>query len=77
MSKLGAIGRGLYAVIAFLVNIVLRVGLHVALAAGLAISVHEAYKLSKSSGLLQRKEGENHHKLCDGSMRKYFCVAFI
>ncbi|CAI2354249.1 unnamed protein product [Caenorhabditis sp. 36 PRJEB53466] len=57
MSKLGAIGRGVYALVAFAVNIVLRVGLHVALVAGVAVSVHEAYKFSKNSGVLQRKEG--------------------
>ncbi|ULT91186.1 hypothetical protein L3Y34_009059 [Caenorhabditis briggsae] len=56
MSKLGAIGRGLYALIAFVVNIVLKVGLHAALVAGVGISAHEAYKLTKSSGVLQRKE---------------------
>uniref|UniRef100_A0A8R1I107 Reticulon-like protein n=1 Tax=Caenorhabditis japonica TaxID=281687 RepID=A0A8R1I107_CAEJA len=56
MSKLGAIGRGLYSLVALLVNVVLRVGLHVALVAGVGVSVHEAYKFSKSSGVLQRKE---------------------
>ena len=58
MSKLGAIGRGLYALIAFVVNIVLRVGLNVALIGGVAVSGYEAYKFARSSGVLQRKEGE-------------------
>ncbi|EGT39270.1 hypothetical protein CAEBREN_22282 [Caenorhabditis brenneri] len=56
MSKLGAIGRGLYALVAFIVNLTLRIGLNVALVAGVAVSAHEAYKITKRSGVLERKE---------------------
>lgn len=63
MSKLGAVGRGLYALIAFIVNIVLRVGLNVALVVGVAVSAHEAYKLTKSSGVLRKKEGKKNENL--------------
>lgn len=56
MSKAGAVGRGLYAVLAFLVNAALRIGINVSLVAAIAVTVYAAVSFSREA-LKERKEG--------------------
>ena len=58
MSKAGAIGRGLYALIAFLVNTTLRIGLNLSLVASVAMTIYAVGHFSNEA-LKQRKEGKN------------------
>ncbi|CAI4223286.1 unnamed protein product [Auanema sp. JU1783] len=55
MSKAGAVGRGLYAVLAFLVQSVFRVGLNVSLVASVCMTIYAVGCFSKEA-LKQRKE---------------------
>ncbi|KAL6741858.1 hypothetical protein Aduo_015073 [Ancylostoma duodenale] len=56
MSKAGAVGRGLYAVLAFLVNALLRIGINLSLVAAVVVTVYAVGTFSKEA-LKQRKEG--------------------
>ncbi|KAK5979522.1 hypothetical protein GCK32_021468 [Trichostrongylus colubriformis] len=55
MSKVGAVSRGLYAVIAFLINAALRVGLNTSLAVAIAVTIYAAATFSFEA-LKERKE---------------------
>ncbi|VDM71717.1 unnamed protein product [Strongylus vulgaris] len=57
MSKAGAVGRGLYATLAFLVNALLRVGINLSLVAAIAVTVYAMGAFSREA-LKQRKEGK-------------------
>ncbi|VDL67470.1 unnamed protein product [Nippostrongylus brasiliensis] len=56
MSKAGAVGRGLYAVLAFVVNALLRIGVNISLVAAVAVTVYAAVSFSREA-LKERKEG--------------------
>ncbi|CAJ0960810.1 unnamed protein product, partial [Mesorhabditis belari] len=55
MSKLGAVGRGLWALTAFLINTSLRVGLNVSLIASVAMTIYAVSNFSKEA-IRKRKE---------------------
>ncbi|WKY11763.1 hypothetical protein Q1695_003381 [Nippostrongylus brasiliensis] len=58
MSKAGAVGRGLYAVLAFVVNALLRIGVNISLVAAVAVTVYAAVSFSREA-LKERKEAIN------------------
>ncbi|CAB3398274.1 unnamed protein product [Caenorhabditis bovis] len=55
MSKTGAVGRGLYALVAFFVNWTLRIGMNVSLAVSVVMTVYAVTQFSKEA-LKERKE---------------------